>query len=93
MVVVCAFGRLKFRFGILRKYIDTDLKTTLNINYACFVLHNFCGMNKEQLLDGIVSTALHNDKNMQPPTQNFCYSRGTGNYKKGKKQKNIYEIF
>ena len=90
MVVACAFGRLKGRFGILRKDIYTDLKTTLNIIYACFVLHNFCEMNKEQLLDGVVSTAIHNNKNMQPPTQNYCYSRGTGNDIKGKRHKPIF---
>ena len=54
MVVEFAFGRLKGRFGILRKDIDTDLKTAVNIIYACFVLHNFCEINKEQLLDGVV---------------------------------------
>ena len=71
MVLECAFGRLKGRFGILKKDIDTDLKTTLNIIYACFA-HNFCEINKEQLLDDVVSTAIHNNKNMQPPTQNYC---------------------
>ena len=54
MVVEFAFGCLKGRFGILRKDIDTDLKTAVNIIYACFVLHNFCEINKEQLLDGVV---------------------------------------
>ena len=97
MVVECAFGRLKGWFGILRKDIDTDLKTTLNIIYACFVLHNFCEMNKEQLLDDIVSTAIHNNNNMQPPTQNYWYSTGTGNDIKGKKHRKIFvkyfEIF
>ena len=90
MVVECAFGRLKGRFGILRNDIDTDLKTALNIIYACFVLHNFCEMNKEQLLDGVVSTAIHNNKNIQPPTQNYCYSRGTGNDIKEKKHRKIF---
>ena len=71
MVVECAFARLKGWFGILRKDIDTDLKTTLNIIYACFVFHNFCEMNKEQLLDDVVSTAIHNTKNMQPPIQDY----------------------
>ena len=55
MVVECAFGRFKGRFVYLKKDIDTDLKTTLNIIYACFVLHNFCEMKKEQLLDRVVS--------------------------------------
>ena len=55
MVVECAFGHFKGRFGNLKKDIDTDLKTTLNIIYACFVLHNFCEMKKEQLLGRVVS--------------------------------------
>ena len=55
MVVECAFGRFKGRFSILKKDIDTDLKTALNIIYACFVLHNFCEMKTEQLLDRVVS--------------------------------------
>ena len=55
MVVECAFGRFKGRFGNLKKDIGTDLKTALNIIYACFVLHNFCEMEKEQLLDRVVS--------------------------------------
>ena len=75
---------------ILRKDIDTDLKTTLNIIYTCFVLHNFCEMNKVQLLDDVVSTAIHNNKNRQPPTQNYCCSRGTGNDISGKKHRKIF---
>ena len=73
--------------------IDTDLRTALNIIYACFVLQNFCEMNKEQLLDGVVSTVINNNKDMQPATQNYCYSTGTGNGIKGNKQKNICELF
>ena len=79
----CVFSRLKGRFGNLRKDIDTDLKTTLNIIYARFVLHNFCEMNKEQLLYSEASTAIHNNKNMQPHA-------GTGNDIKGKKHRKIF---
>ena len=50
-------------------------------------------MNKEQLPDGVVSTAINNNKDMQPATQNYCYSTGTGNGIKGNKQKNICELF
>ena len=49
MVVECAFGRLEERFGILGKEMDTSLNNTLNIIYACFVLHNFCEINKESM--------------------------------------------
>ena len=90
MVVECAFGCLKGRFGILRKDIDTVLKTTLDIIYTCFFPQNFCEMNKEQLLDDVDSTAIHNNNNMHQPTQDYCYSRGTGNYIKGKKHRKIF---
>ena len=82
MVLECAIV-------ILRKDIDTGLKTTLNIIYACFVLHNFCEMNQVLLLDDVVSTAIHN-KNMQPLAQNYCCSRGTGSDIKGKKHRKIF---
>ena len=36
MVVEYAFGRLKDRFGILRKDNYTDLKTALNIMHSLF---------------------------------------------------------
>ena len=90
MVVKCAFDRFKGRFGILKKDIYADLKTTLNIINACFVLQNLCEMKKEQLLDRVVSPAIHNNKNMQSPTQNCCYSRETGNDIKGKKHRKTF---
>ena len=82
-----------WKVGLVGLDIDTDLRTALNIIYACFVLQNFCEMNKEQLLDGVVSTAINNNKDMQPATHNYCYSRATGNGIKGKKQKDICELF
>ncbi len=42
MVVECAFGRLKARFGILRKPIDMCLPNTVYVIMSCFILHNFC---------------------------------------------------
>ena len=42
MVVECAFGRLKARFGILRKPIDMCLPNIVYVIMSCFILHNFC---------------------------------------------------
>lgn len=42
---VMAFGHLKGPFGVFRKNIDIELKTTLNFIYICSILHNFCEMN------------------------------------------------
>ena len=40
--VECAFGRLKARWGFLRKKIDLKIETVPKVIYSCFVLHNFC---------------------------------------------------
>lgn len=42
MVIECAFGRLKARFGALRRAMDINLQELPYVIYACFVLHNFC---------------------------------------------------
>ena len=39
MVVECAFGRLKARFGILRQPIDLCLENAVTTIQACFILH------------------------------------------------------
>ena len=47
-------------------------------------------MNKKQLIDYIVSTAIHNEIMQQPPTQNYVYSGETGNGIKRKKYRKIF---
>ena len=37
-VIECSFGRLKARFGALRRAMDTNIDELLNVIYACFVL-------------------------------------------------------
>ena len=44
-VIECSFGRLKARFGCLRRAMDINLGDLPNVIYACFVLHNYCEMN------------------------------------------------
>nr|XP_047141418.1 uncharacterized protein LOC124816319 [Hydra vulgaris] len=44
--IECAFGRLKARWGFLRKIIDIKIETVPIVIYTCFVLHNFCEKNK-----------------------------------------------
>ena len=47
MVIECSFGRLKARFGALKRAVD------INLIYACFVLHNFCELNNERISEDI----------------------------------------
>jgi len=66
-VIECAFGRLKARFGILRRPMDINIKDFPNVFYVCFVLHNFCEVNSDSLNEDIVQTAISYDRYFQPP--------------------------
>ena len=66
MVIECAFGRLKARFGLLRRCMDINLDDLPFVIYGCFVLHNFCEINKESVNEENVLTALNYDREFQP---------------------------
>ena len=53
--IECAFGLLKARWGILTRKMNLQLKAVPIVIYACFVLHNFCEMEKCPLDDGFVN--------------------------------------
>ena len=73
MVIECAFGRLKARFGALKRAMDINLDELTHVVYACFVLHKFCELNNERIGEDKVATALDYDKLFQPAvsTNNF----------------------
>ncbi len=66
MVIECSFGRLKARFGALRRSMDINLKDIPYVIYACFVLHNYCELNNERMNEEHVKTAMDYDKQFQP---------------------------
>uniref|UniRef100_A0A0E9SPZ6 DDE Tnp4 domain-containing protein n=1 Tax=Anguilla anguilla TaxID=7936 RepID=A0A0E9SPZ6_ANGAN len=47
MVIECSFGRLKARFGALRRAMDINLDDLPFVINARFVLHNYCEAKKE----------------------------------------------
>ena len=61
MVVECAFGRLKARFGILQRPIDLDMKNIPYTILSCFILHNFCEMEGESINDDLRATTANYD--------------------------------
>ena len=69
MVIECSFGRLKARFGALRRAMDVNLDDLPYVIYACFVLHNFCEANREAISEHNVSAAIQYETDFQPPTQ------------------------
>ena len=56
MVIECAFGRLKGRFGCLRRKMDINIDLPYVI-HASFLLHNFCELHKEPVDQDLVEAA------------------------------------
>ena len=67
-VIECSFGRLKARFGALKRAMDINIRELLHVIYSCFVLHNYCEMNNESIGEDQVRQALNYDSIFQPPT-------------------------
>ncbi|XP_060780364.1 putative nuclease HARBI1 [Neoarius graeffei] len=67
MVIECAFGCLKARFAALRRPMDINLDDLYYVIYACFVLHNYCELQKEPLPESSVTAATQYDQEFQPP--------------------------
>lgn len=42
VAIECAFGRLKSRWWILQKRLDSRITFSVKISFAFAVLHNFC---------------------------------------------------
>ncbi|KAK0141740.1 hypothetical protein N1851_020591 [Merluccius polli] len=66
MVIECAFGRLKARFGALRRAMDINLHDLPFVIYACFVLHNYCEASKDTIDDNYVTEAIRYNRDNQP---------------------------
>ena len=88
MVIECSFGRLKARFGALKRAMDINLMELPHIIYACFVLHNFCELNNERISEDKVSSAIDYDREFQPSTTAHNY-RTECNETEGKRIRKI----
>ncbi len=91
MVIECPYGRLKARFGILRKPIDIDIKFVPVTVLACFILHNFCEKNNEDVVvNSTFTDTVENCSEFQPITQ---VSNSHSNESGGKKNRTIFMKF
>jgi hypothetical protein len=69
MVVECAFGRLKARFGCLRREMDINIDDLPAVIHTCFILHNICEENNETVSQKMVGQAIHYDAEFQRQRQ------------------------
>ena len=66
MIVECAFGRMKARFGCLRRGMDINLKDLPTVIHSCFILHNYCELKNESVNHNDYLAALKYDATFQP---------------------------
>ena len=76
MVIVCAFDRLKLRFGCLRRDMDINVDDLTYVIHSCLILHNFCEIHKEPVNSQYVTAALKYGSEFHPskkqPPVVFC---------------------
>ena len=92
MVIEGAFGRLKGRFGILRRPLDINLADTPKVIHSCFILHNICESRKESVNIQRVEAAAKYDSEFQPPCVANRSNSGINN-DRGKKVREVFVEF
>ena len=92
MLIECAFGRLKARFGALKRATDINVDEIASIIYACFELHNFCELNNETSSEDKISSAIDYDRPF-PPVQPAINYWTDSNETVAKKIRTLTEYF
>ena len=92
MVIECAFGRLKARFGCLKRAMDLNINDIASVSYACFVLHIFCELHNETIGEDKVSSSIDYDRHFQPVESPSNFRTGC-NEAEGKKVRRILTNF
>ena len=75
-VIECSFGRLKARFGALKRPMDINIDELPFVIYSCFVLHNFCELHGESVGESRVQNAIAYDREFQPEATSSRYAGG-----------------
>ena len=89
MIIECAFGRLKGRFGALRRPMDINLDDVPCVIHACFILHNICELKNEKLHEETVQKPINIEKDSQPLGQNHRITNSIAE-ENGKAIRNIF---
>jgi hypothetical protein len=88
-VIECSFGKLKARFGCLRRAMDINLADLPNVIYACFVLHNYCELNKVSVNDENIRSVIIYQQQFQQETVPNQYITDCNKTELGESQQTI----
>ena len=89
MPIECAFGKLKGRFGCLRRPMDIKLEDLPMAIHSCFILHNTCEMKKEVVADQVIQEGKDHERGTQPD----CHVYRSANTQRESTAKEIRNIF
>ena len=92
MVMENAFGRLKGRFGCLRRAMDVNIKELPHSIMSIFILHNFCEKNYEMLPNPGLQDIIHEDTKSQLNTKDMNYKTSV-NESEAKKIRSAYTLY
>ena len=90
MVIECAFGRSKSRFGCLKRDMDINLAALPAAIHSCFILHNFCEMNNETVSQNKPMETFCSDAEFQPGLQS---GYNANNNETGGKSRKTFKYF
>ena len=92
MVIEDAVGRLKRRFGCLRRPMDVYIKELPHLIMSTFILHSFCEINNEMLPNARLQDVIHEDDISQPNTKNMNYKTSV-NESEAKKIRSVFTLY
>ena len=87
--IQCAFGRLKARWRFLTRTIDLQLENFLVAIFSCFVLHNFCEMNKSYVDPDLVKKQAELHKQREKEFNNIPDPVYSITLEEGQEERNI----
>ena len=58
MVIKCALGRLKGKFGVLKCKVDINLKDLQHVIISCFIPHKYCEANGNHIFSEAIEKAI-----------------------------------
>lgn len=68
MTIKGAFGRLKVRWRVLLSRPDVHIETMRKIIYVCFLLHNFCEFNEQDVSEEWLQESERQENNLLEST-------------------------
>ena len=89
MVIECAFGGVKGRFGCLQREMNINIEDLQYVTHACFMLHNFCEWHKEPLHQNLVEAVKKYDSEFQLTNKSSGYETSNSE-STGKKFRRIF---